>query len=168
MAATRPTQERTIASVMSALESAAVDTGAFDELEPVKLAKPEPKTLAAEDTAHAEIKSIEDNLYRRSLKVVLGVMDFANIGPEDTEPPAAWIEQLGYEEALQRFRLAQAGQMGPKTAPVAIKAATSLVAAIAKVRAMEKTSGPKTLAISFVQLSAPLPEFPRRIVDTNK
>ena len=145
----------------------AVDVGLFDDLPsvpaPIQLASKE----AVELDAHERIKSIESEVFQSASEVTLGAFRFADIDPEATEPPQAWIDAHGREEALKRFRLAKAGAEGAKTAPAALRMAAALVAAGIKAKAMEK-AGPRALAIQFVQMSAPLPDFPRRIVDTNE
>lgn len=128
--------------------------------------RPLQAALSESLSAHERIKSIEDALFEKALDVVHGTLDFADIADDAKGPPQEWIDQLGLQGALRRFRLARGGGMGSKEAPAAIKAATAIVAAVAKAKAMEK-AGPRTLAISFVQMTAPAVDYPRRIVESN-
>lgn len=125
---------------------------------PVALAKPDSPSLA-------RIRGIEDEMQERSLGIIDGVLAFADLPLEATEAPPEWVAQYGKEGAAKRFRLARHGMESAKDAPVAIKVAVSVHAAITKARATEK-AGPKSLNIQFVQMSAPLPDFPVIEVDS--
>lgn len=141
----------------------------FDDLpvhaEVVAVAPRRPEGLSQK--AFDEIKSVEDGLLEKAEAIVGGVMSFADIDPDAEGPPKSWVDELGIEAAVKKFRLAQAGRLSSSAAPVGIKVATAVQATIMKARAMEK-SGPKLLNVQLVQMSAPLPEFPRRIVESNK
>lgn len=113
----------------------------------------------AEEQTLERIRGIEDNMLESALSVVDGVLAFAEVQPDDEEPPEEWNGRFGEEGARRRLKLAKEGWKSAKEAAVAIKVATGVVAAITRARASEK-GGPKVLNFQFVQMSAPLPEFP--------
>jgi hypothetical protein len=105
------------------------------------------------------IRAIEDSIYQQSASVVFGALRFADLTPESEEPPQSWVDELGKEEAWRQFRSARYATMPGKDAPEGIKVASTVFAAITKARAAEK-GGPRNLNVAFVQMSAPLPQFP--------
>lgn len=132
-----------------------------------KVVEPAVVVEKSADPAGDVLKDIEDKLYGRAMEVVSGVLDYAEIDPESPGCPQEWIASMGREAAMKRYRMALSGNLGAKEAPAAIKAALGVVTAIARMR-MKEESGPKTLAISFVQMTAPPTAFPRRIVEQNE
>lgn len=113
---------------------------------------------------HQRLTSMQDDLLERSLMVVDASMAFAEIDPESKKPPKKWVEDMGEQEALIRWRIARAGWMSAKDAPVGIKVASAVAVGIIKAKATEK-AGPKQLNIALVQLSSPLPQFPEQDVE---
>jgi hypothetical protein len=102
------------------------------------------------------LRRLEDELLANSLAVVGGVCDFAELDLADLDKiPEGWIEAYGPEEAKKRHRIAKAGWMNNKDAPVAINTATKVLTGIVRARATEK-AGPKQLNINMVSMVAPL------------
>lgn len=83
------------------------------------------------------LAEVEHAVQQNSFDVVDAVVSFAEINPEQEEPPQNWIEKYGYLKALHRFRIAKAGWMSAKDAPVAIKVAASIATNALKNRGEE-------------------------------
>lgn len=113
------------------------------------------------------LREMQDDIFERALRVVDGATRFAEIAPDATEPPAEWIYELGKEQAMVRFRAAQAGWMNVKTSPVGIKVATTMASSILKARALENT-GSKTLNVQVVHWSGPVREFPEQEIEPDR
>lgn len=131
-----------------------------------KLAEIVPAPIRAV-SQHARLERIQDDLLERSLAVVDGSVSFADIEPGALEPPPEWIEQYGHEGAMRRLRVARASWMNAKEAPVGIKVAAQVAVGILRAKAQEK-SGPKTLNIAVVQMTAPLPQFEEREIEPGR
>lgn len=99
-----------------------------------KLTKVERRPMSPIDRVNA----IQDKIYAQAHAILEGVQSFADVKPEDTAPPPAWIAQLGEEAAWKKFRLAQYGIMSAKEAPVGIKVAEHIATSIARTKAMER------------------------------
>lgn len=153
------------------------------EIEVIFEASPEPEIIeaAAQPTAlsrgtgfiapmtqaemmRAEIRSIEDDILKKSSDIVDATLAFAEVDPSHKEPPEAWIRKLGYEKALQRFRVARSSWMSSKEGPVALRIAKEVFGSIVKARSVEN-SGQRTLNVAFVEMSVPLPRFEKKKVD---
>lgn len=135
---------------------------ASDELrhhERVKLARKSSEDLAAE-----RIKTLENSLFERSMTIVDAALSFADF--DDLENvPQDWVEKYGMEEAERRFRIAKEARLPNKDAAAGLGMARAVAIGIARTRSMEK-QGPKTLNVQFVQLTAPLPQFPEKELET--
>jgi len=105
------------------------------------------------------MKTLEAELFLESMQIVSDMNKCKYIDPGQSEPPEEWVEELGYKAAKERLRLANAGWMSKKEAPIALQVAQAVVIGISRSRASEK-AGPKTLNVQVVQMSAPLPQFP--------
>lgn len=111
------------------------------------------------------IRSLEDELLIESGSVVRDVINFADIGPEDTEPPEKWTREMGVEAAMKRFRHMKAAWCGSKIAPVALGINASVYTKIIKARNVERAA-PRALAIVLMPApNAPMPAFEVRDVD---
>lgn len=128
-------------------------------MDDTKLVKASHTSVSLADVQQEKLRGLEDDLLEHSLEVVGGTCSFAELDPEKFEEiPQHWIDELGEEAANRKHRLARAGWLPAKEAPVAITTATKIVTGIVRARATEK-AGPKSLNMNIVQLSAPLPEF---------
>lgn len=118
-----------------------------------KLAKTKDKEIVlTEQQAYDRLQDVEDSLRTESLLVLSDAMAFADIDPKDENPPAEWIKMLGLKRAEQRFRVAKAAWESAKEAPVGIKVAAQIWAAILKVRSGD--SGIKPLNMTLVNVVA--------------
>lgn len=167
-----------------------IDAGAFGDDAPI--VQGELEDGLAVDPARAQInrlRSLEDNLLERSMRIIDSALSFEEIedpsGQAEAEPPVVkmqsdgsvdlqradipleWIQELGYEKALRRLRVARAAWRGAKDAPVGLKMATAVFNGIVKARATEKAT-PTQINIIAVPMSAPLPDFPRRKLPPNE
>lgn len=135
----------------------------YDELE-APLTEIVEAPIIPEEKHQDIIRTIENELHMQSAEVVHGVLAFTDINPSDPDPPKKWVKTMGEERARKRMRLAQAGWMNAKEAPVALKVATQTFAGIVKARATEK-SAPRALNVQVVQMSSPVPLFPELEVE---
>lgn len=117
--------------------------------EPVRLV---PTQLVEETDEATRLKAVEDEVYEVNLDITRDTARFCEIGFDATEPPAAWVRELGMERALRRFRIAKGAQMAAKDAPVAIQMAARVVTGLAKARAMERSGGSKELNVQIVMM----------------
>ena len=113
------------------------------------------------------LREMQDAILERALDVVDGACRFAEISPEDKEPPPEWVYELGQKRAAIRFRAAQAGWMSMKESPVGIKVATTMATGIIKAKAMENT-GARTLNVALVHWNGPVAEFPEQEIEPGR
>lgn len=119
--------------------------------------------MTIEQVREQTMKSLEAELFLESMQIVSDMNKFREIDPGQEEPPEAWTAELGYKAAKERLRSANAGWMSKKEAPIAVQVAQAVVIGISRSRATEKT-GPRTLNVQVVQMSAPLPQFPELLL----
>ena len=116
-----------------------------------KIVKTKQATLTHTDLQQDGLRRLEDELYKGSLEVVSGTLDFAELDPADLDKmPEGWTER--------RHRIAKVGWMSVKDAPVAIATATKVLTGIVRARATEK-AGPKQLNLNMVSITAPLKQL---------
>lgn len=96
------------------------------------------------------LAACEDRVYERNLRIVESMTHFAEvdparvngegevISPGTTEPPEAWVRELGPEGAAERLRIAKLAYISTKDAPVGMTAAKSIVSGLAKARAVRE------------------------------
>ena len=124
-----------------------------------------------------ELQRVENEIVSEASAIVHSVLRFDEIDPaKPDELPATWLEELeglkmgtrehdeAMERLLRRKRVAVAGWMSAKTAPVALSIAKGVLIGAMKARAMSD-NGPKHLNINLVSISAPMPVFPEKKVD---
>lgn len=141
-------------------DSSLVSSSPARSLQPAQVIKrPKRQALTVAEERERALKSIESELLRDSMEVVVDSLRFREITPGQEEPPPAWIREVGEKRAIQRLRVANAGWMNKKEAPIAVQLAQVVAVGIIRSRATEK-AGPKTLNVQMVQMSAPLPKFP--------
>lgn len=134
---------------------------------PLALSQPEssvtqviPRRRSAQaDERNRILQTLETELLEESISVSRDTLRFREIAPDAEGPPQEWIDECGEEKAAERFRVAQAGWMTRKNAPVGVQIAMQLTLGIMKSRAT-KDKAPQTLNVQVVQLTAPIPVFP--------
>lgn len=82
----------------------------------------------------ARIEALEDEIFERAVGVVNAALSFAEISPTQTEPPEAWIAELGYEAAKQKLEIAKLGHLPQSLAPNGFKLAAQVATGIARGR----------------------------------
>lgn len=117
-----------------------------------------PKTR--KELALAELGKMEDRIFEKASKKVFDGLHYDEIDPESDTPPQKWVDELGFEAAMERFRTAKYNLLPAKDAPVGAKHAVMIHASITKARAQEK-GGNYTLNVGKVYLTAP-PVFPEK------
>lgn len=108
---------------------------------------PETKIVALPESISNGLARIEDDLLDKSAKIVDAVQAFAEIDPSDEHPPAEWVEKYGKKAAIERHRLARAGWMSTKEAPIGIKVAHDTMMGIMRVRSQRQVAGSINVAI---------------------
>ena len=109
--------------------------------------------LATVKSQLAKVRELEDRVFEKATDVVDACLSAPDIPEDLTEPPPAWVDRFGEEDAARRLRIARHSLMSAKEAPVYLKVATSVQAGIMKVRAAEK-SAPVTLNAQVVLIPA--------------
>lgn len=123
-----------------------------------------------------ELQKIENEIVSEASEMIHSVLRFAEVNPENPEMPSDWLDELSHmqmgseewhrasEELAKRHRVAKAGWMSAKEAPVALAIAKSVLVGAMKARAMAGAA-PKSLNVTLVSISAPdqpAPEFPEK------
>jgi hypothetical protein len=150
--------------------------GAAPEAAPLTEVVDEPFDAASQ---RARLRSLEDDLLERTLRIIDGAMHFDEIDdPADGASPEAvaagvddslaipedWVRELGFVKAQRRMRMARAAWKGAKDGPVGLKLASQVFNGIVKARATEKAA-PAQLNVISIQMTAPLPVFERMKVE---
>lgn len=99
---------------------------------------PVPEKLAAEAQAQEQAGGGYERVVELSRQIVEAGLSFADIGPEDVEPPAEWVKKLGAKEALRKFRMTRAAWQPTRDAPAAIGIAVDVLKMDARVKAASK------------------------------
>jgi hypothetical protein len=114
------------------------------------------KLSKAEKKAES-LRSIEDGLLERSMKIMAHTLDFASIPFDMTEPDEAFRAKHG-KDADEAFRIMKAAQMSAKDAPVGLLLSQRTQASIIKARSTDKVK-PSGLNIAVqVVMNAPVYE----------
>ena len=116
------------------------------------------KLVPANDVVHVEIdpigmpekrrqemsldtfRALEEELFKETIQVSYGIACFAQLDPKAEGPPEEWIEQLGYKDAMTKFRVAKAAWMCQSEAPVGLKLAQATAIGIMRVRAADASA----------------------------
>ncbi len=141
------------------------DDGWF-EAEPVAaLAPKEARKLTKAERRQEKLRSIEDELLEESMSIIAGTLAFGEVDPEHPDDiPKGWLDHMTEEEATKKLRMAKYGLMSAKEAPVGIKVATQTGSSIIRARATEH-AGPKSLSLTMVSMTSPLPKWEEVIVE---
>ncbi len=126
--------------------------------EPMAIEKPED-----------ELRKLQDELFRSSLEVSTDAMKFSEVDPaaeraEDDPIFLEWVKSFGRKRAERKYRVARAGWMAKKDAPVGILESTSMAVGIMKARAVEK-GGARILNVGTVNMYAEIPTQPEKEVE---
>lgn len=140
-------------------ETSLVSSSPARSPQPTQVISRKKSKLSIAEQREQTIKNIESELLRDSMEVVNDTLRFREITPGQDEPPPAWVREVGQKRAVERLRVANAGWMSKKDAPIAVQLAQVVAVGIIRSRATEK-AGPKTFNVAMVQMSAPLPTFP--------
>lgn len=127
------------------------------KLEPPALtAKQKRDSLAAEQ--HERLSRIRTEIHERSAGVVDAALRFAEIDPEAKGPPQEWVDELGPDLAMKRFRVAQAAWLNGKQAPAGIKVATDVMLGLEAAKARENAPVLQ-LNVGRVEMNFEMPVF---------
>jgi hypothetical protein len=128
---------------------------------------PKPK-VASIERAERELQRIENEIVSEASEMIHSVMKFAEVDPSrpPDELPGAWLDEIAHleigsiehadaaEQLKKRHRVAKAGWLSAKEAPVALAIAKSVLVGAMKAKAMAGNA-PKTLNLTMVSISAP-------------
>ncbi len=142
------------------------DPTAVPLIEQANLAQVLPRK-AALNVQFDRLQEVQDEILERSLFVTDGAVRFSEVEEGAVMPPQEWIDELGEEKALIRFRAAKAGWKSAKEAPVGIKVAMQMASTIIKAKAMEQAPA-RTLNVALVHWSTPLPQFPEQEIEPGR
>ena len=114
------------------------------------------------------LKGLQDRIFKSSLQIGVDVFDFNAIDPQlkMEEDPVfkQWVEDFGDPEARRKYRVAAAGWLPSKEAPMAISEATKMAVGIIKARAVEK-GGARTINVGKLFMAGEIPSLPEREVE---
>ena len=109
--------------------------------------------------------AMEAEVFAESASIMRDLMRAQEWDPDDmVEQQAAfdsWVAAFGEEKAKRIRRIARAAWANKKEAPVILENARSVFANGVKARALVD-SAPRTMNVQVVQMTAPLPSFPRK------
>lgn len=123
-----------------------------------------PVQRSARENRDEYFRSVEDELLTETIAVVRDTLRFREIDPDEEGIPDEWVKEAGLIEATKRKRVASAAWMSAKEAPVGIAVAKSVMIGITRARATEK-SGPRSLNVQTVYMTAPMPTFEEKEVE---
>jgi hypothetical protein len=113
---------------------------ALDAMLPASPGAIDPTVDTPKAARRRDLQALEDGLFEQASDLIRGAMHFADFDPEawPTEPPPAWVEELGFERANRLLVAAKAGWMSKKEAPVGLDMARSVHASITKARSQDR------------------------------
>lgn len=118
----------------------------------------------------AKVEEVENELFLESAQAMSDVVQcFQDWDPADKEQQdqlyMRWQMDpaIGPERALRMRNLVRAAWLGKKEAPVGLAIIQSIYVAGVKARATRE-GGPATMNVQMVQMSAPMPKFPTRVI----
>ena len=118
-------------------------------------AVPDPKLARSREEF---ITNIEHQVHKEAAGIVSDALHFADIDPDDDDPPQAWIDELGVEGARKRLRTAKYALQTPKEAPIGLRIAKDTMVGMSKAKAGKK--GPShVLNMLVVKMTGPVPQY---------
>ncbi len=138
-------------------------SGIPEELEG-ELVGPNEKALVKKSPEEV-VRDVVHEIVDETVRVTKDSLYFASIDPQDDDPPAEWVKELGEKKALERLRTAKYALMGAKEAPVGLKIAASLAGSIIKAKSQERNIE-NNINIVKMFVSAPVPEYPELEVES--
>ncbi len=110
------------------------------------------------------LKEIESELLEDAAGIVKNAMLFHTINRDAEAPPQEWIDMLGPEEAMSKFRQIKAGWERSGDAPIGVKVATNIASSILKKTRDEDRS--PILNAKVVEINFSPQMYPKLKVDT--
>lgn len=89
---------------------------------------------SAKEKRMARIEELENEVMEEATQVLLAFLAFHEVTPNQTEPPAEWIERFGRDAALKRLALAKTGWLPTSVAPAAVTIAAKAHTGISRGR----------------------------------
>ena len=129
------------------------------------------QALTREEEARKQediLKGLQERVFKSSLQISADVFDFNHIDPtkrmEEDPIFQQWTKDFGDEEARRKYRVAAAGWLPSKEAPMAIAESTKMAVGIIKARAVEK-GGSRTINVGKLFMQGEIPSLPEREVE---
>lgn len=85
------------------------------------------KDEKAKETRLARIEELEHEIFDRAAGILNAALAFAEVSPQQEDPPEQWIEEYGAEGARQRLAIAKLGYLPTSVAPNGFKLAQQFV-----------------------------------------
>ena len=129
------------------------------KLVPDKEPLPKKRQLTAVELRQERLQTIEDDLLESTMLVTDGACRFGEIDPGDLETiPQEWINDLGYDRAVIRHRVAVSATKPMREAPIGITIAAKVVTGIIRARTAERATG-RSLNINMITMTKPIPKY---------
>ncbi len=114
---------------------------------------------------------IEDEVFQTAAGILKATLDFCHVRPDQVEPPAEWVAELGLEGAKQRLEVAKQGWAPKSLSASGIDLAKSVYIGISRSRRQQPNQGPREIN-ARIALPAPTsagmpgaPEYPSKEVE---
>jgi hypothetical protein len=104
--------------------------------------------------AQEGLKLIRDRMLHSALEGMEAATAFADIDPEQTEPPPEWVAKYGLESAVRRLKIAKMAWLPAKVAPLGLTMMPKVALGIMNIDAKLK-SPPRTMNLT-IQMPAPV------------
>lgn len=88
----------------------------------------------AKDSRLAKIEELENRVFEQAAEVVSGFLSFAEVRPDQQDPPPEWVAQWGQEGAEMRLMLAKTAWAPQSLAPAGVNTAVRAMTAISRGR----------------------------------
>lgn len=110
--------------------------------------------ISAAPVERDPLEELMDKVLTDSLQVVSEATRFAEIAPGTTEPPEAWVRELGPEGAMRRLRVCQGAWMGSKEAPKGLDIAKSIASSLALAKCKKQEVRDRSLKVELAVFPA--------------
>lgn len=114
---------------------------------------------------------VEDEVFQTAAGILKATLDFCHVRPDQQEPPAEWVAELGLEPARQRLEVAKTGWMPKSLSPSGVDLAKSVYIGISRARRQQGQQGPREINAK-IALPAPTsagmpgaPDYPSKEVE---
>jgi hypothetical protein len=133
-----------------------------------ELVLPSPRAALEKVSGVSGLQALEQKLVTQSATIIEDALRFTEWPVDDPDAQKAtyelWLDTEGPEVAKRRRSAIVAAWASKKDAPVGLDIARSIFVAGMKASAQRGT-GQSTMNVQIVQMSAPMPNFPRKRIE---